>query len=324
MEINKVYAIIRAFLKGSVDSVRGAVSLFYLDGKISEKVAASERIKRTDSARKKKPIPSANVKNPKVLKRIIQCCGLNGGVFWLSLILFEYVLLPCLNYLLVSLLGHSTVASTVWSWTAPVLYWIFSTLWVMPLFLLSKIVNTLWFQDIADSAFWCTQGRSHYFSSCSKFIADSLFSLVIQTLFLLQAMFVGLFPIAHLGEILSIVHMCMLYSLYAFEYKWCKLGWELHHRLLFIEANWPYFVGFGLPLSVLTALPQSYIVSACVFSILFPLFIISANEAKPVTKVCDVQLQLFSFVITLSNGIFNRTVKRTTTSVGTPQRKLKK
>lgn len=52
----------------------------------------------------------------------------------------------------------------------------------------------------------------------------------------------------------------MLYSLYAFEYKWCKIGWELHKRLLFIETNWAYFIGFGLPLSIITALPQSYVV----------------------------------------------------------------
>lgn len=82
----------------------------------------------------------------KVLKRIIQCCGLNGGVFWLSIIMFEYVLLPSLKYLLISILGQSTVASTVWSWSLPVLSWTFSALWVLPLFLLSKIVNTLWFQ----------------------------------------------------------------------------------------------------------------------------------------------------------------------------------
>ncbi|VVC91580.1 unnamed protein product [Leptidea sinapis] len=80
-------------------------------------------------------------------------------------------------------------------------------------------------------------------SSVSKIIADSLFSLLVQALFLVQ----------------------------------------LHKRLTFIETNWPYFLGFGLPLAVLTQIPQSYIISGCVFSIFFPVFILSGNEATPVT-----------------------------------------
>lgn len=38
------------------------------------------------------------------------------------------------------------------------------------------------------------------------------------------------------------------------------MGWELHKRLAFIETNWAYFLGFGLPLAILTHLPNSQIV----------------------------------------------------------------
>lgn len=97
-------------------------------------------------------------------------------------------------------------------------------------------------------------------SSVSKLIADMLFSIVVQFLFLCQALIVSMLPLSPIGEILEFIHMCLLYSLYAFEYKWFNMGWELHRRLEFIENNWPYFVGFGLPMTIATKWSASFII----------------------------------------------------------------
>lgn len=73
-------------------------------------------------------------------------------------------------------------------------------------------------------------------------------------------MVVNLLPINYLGSILCFIHMCLLHSLYSFEYKWFHMGWELHKRLTYIEYNWPYFIGFGMPLAILTQLPNNYVI----------------------------------------------------------------
>lgn len=101
--------------------------------------------------------------------------------------------------------------------------------------------------------------------------------------FVLQAMVVGFLPI--LGPVISLGHMCLLYSLYTFEYKWVNMGelhfvtlftltpnrvnclflyyfigWTAPKRLMYMESNWPYFVGFGFPLAILTSLAPSFII----------------------------------------------------------------
>ena len=166
----------------------------------------------------------------------------------------------------------------VWSWMRPLLSTIISAFWILPIFLLSRVVNIFFFQEIADSSF---RGRSQQLRSIPKLFADFFFSLFVQALFLVQAHLVTYTPIVYFNQLLGHAHLSLLYSLYSFEYKWFNMGWELHKRLHFIESNWPYFIGFGLPLAVLTSLSDSFILNGCIFSLLFPLFIISSNEAKP-------------------------------------------
>ncbi|XP_046738278.1 etoposide-induced protein 2.4 homolog [Diprion similis] len=317
--MDNMTGIVRAMCRGFMDSLKGALVLFYMDKQINERALKNPPLRRDSGLQKRESSttsPSKQPKHPqesKVLKRTIQCCALNGGVFWASIFIFECGVLPSLKYLLTIVFGDSSgMGVMIWSWMKPFLSLTFGTIWVLPLFLLSRIVNSLWFQDIADSAYRYRQGRPHLLSSVSKLVADMLFSVLVQALFLGQGMLVSRVPLPPVGDLLALVHMCLLYALYAFEYKWFNMGWELHRRLTFIEGNWPYFIGFGLPLAVLTQLPNSYVISGCVFSILFPLFIISGNEADPVTGVCDYPLKLFSPVIAIANTLFNKTIRPAT------------
>ena len=241
-----------------------------------------------------------------------------SGIFWMSIIVFNFVLLPSLEFLTHVIVGGSTTHSAVWGLVGPLLSWTFSALWILPLFVLSKVVNSLWFQDIADQAYKRSRGRPQTFPSLGKALADILFSLLLQSFFLIQGMLASLLPLPGIGYFVSTVHMCLLYSLYAFEYSWYNRGWEVHKRLAYIESGWPYFVGFGFPLALLTAMPSSYIISGCVFSILFPLFIISANEADTSCATFEYPLKLFGLVIQMSNAVFRHSLTKSTRAGGQP------
>lgn len=92
-------------------------------------------------------------KRSRVLARLAQCSLLNGGIFLLSIVFFDFVLIPALKMLMVLILRDSAT----WPLTQMTLSWIFSTFWILPLFLLSKIINTFFWQDIAGN--WETTMR---------------------------------------------------------------------------------------------------------------------------------------------------------------------
>lgn len=344
--MDSLYNIGTAILLGTLDSIKGLAVVFYLDREANLKTTSQQtKPGRATKESLSTPTPAAvahhqqssasttklmgvvnnkdNVKRKdesKVLHRVLQCCLLNGGVFMLSILLFEYGILPGLNFCLSYLFSNSGTVATIWGWMKPSLSLLFHSFWVAPLFLLSKIVNSLWFQDIADSAYKIRKGRPQLIPSISKLIADTLISLLIQILFLLQSNLVKYLPIPvpFACSVLYIVHMSLLCSLYAFEYKWFNMGWELHKRLTYIETNWPFFIGFGLPLAILSELPNSLVISGCVFSVLFPLFILSANEATPKVSVCETPLKLFSLVVAITNAMFSSRTKLGKAALSTP------
>jgi len=253
-----------------------------------------------------------------VVHRVIQCMGLNMGVIWFSIMVFHYVLTPLLQ-LVISLIyvsstqtdntgSETTKAAQLWEWIAPVLALTFNALWILPIYFLSRIINAIWFQDIADATYRLARGRPVQFPSLSHGLADVLFSLVVETIFLIQAVFLkAVIPVPAISGAIYFLHLCLLYALYSFEYKWFNMSWAVAKRLAYIEACWPYYLGFGLPLALLSGgaiFPVSFVTSGCIFAVLFPLFIISANQGKQ-PRPSGMPLKLFSFSVHCSNKLFS-------------------
>ncbi len=326
-------SILYAFCKGLADSIKFS-DIFFLDSvaesrnveKLAERDVKKDRLLNRDSPappdmerlakrralEKRSNANKTSANNPsetKIMERTVKCCILNGCFFWFSIVVFEYVMLPMIRNFIFLVLGE-VAGSSMWESVVPVLSGVFATLWVLPLYLLSKVVNAIWFADIADSAFRKkANGRPRMMNSFSVSVADTVFTILVEMIFLMQAKLLSVaIPIEILGKAVHTLHMCLIHALYSFEYKWYNQGLELHKRLSFVECNWPYFLGFGLPLAFITSIPDSQVVSGCVFSSLFPLFLVSGNQAHVAVTAHDVAIRIFNPTIALSNLIFSRTL----------------
>ncbi|XP_022709466.1 etoposide-induced protein 2.4 homolog isoform X1 [Varroa jacobsoni] len=330
-----VREIVRLFIHGMNDLFVGVASIVRLDSyrtaEVSQMVVndiqnftvlALRREKQRQAKKKASAEASSSSGNrPKIVQRLIQCVLLNGGVCLLSLLLFQHVLLPGLQWALS--LVFADHARSIWAWLQPLLHYTFGLFWVMPLLLLSRVVNCFWFQDIADQAFRLL-GLKPAQSMFSNVLGDIIFSTIVQTIFLVQSQAIFKLPIYPLGDILGLLHLSLLNSYYTFEYKWYSMGYSLYKRLDWSEFNWAYHAGFGLPLAVITWLPESRLVGGCLFAILFPLVIVAGHVANPPTARTTYRIPFFRPSVYIANTIFLRFLSRLVNSNHQPHEQQQK
>lgn len=230
------------------------------------------------SSRKDSPQGSASY--------ILLQCVIFGVLFWFSNFIYtDYIL----NILFVRFVAYMEEDLNSVVWLQNILYCVFFLSWVFPLLLLSKILNFFWYQDIADLTFKKSGIRKSANINLSEFYADQIKSFILQVLYCVQGFIVYLLPLPLLIQnSWYIFHLSLLSSLYAFEYKWVYIGWPLQRRLSTIDKKWPYFLGFGLPIALVSTCIASFINSMILFAILFPICVISS------TVIFDSQSPTFS------------------------------
>lgn len=235
-----------------------------------------------------------------IRSKMAQCFLLNGAVFMCSLVLFEKIIVPLVLFM--------TPTETS-DWLNMTLTTLFRVLWVLPLYLISRLLNVFWYQEIADLVYKSTNKSKprSLAPTISQTIADIIYSVIVQCVFLIQASVIGIIPVA--GHVLQNVHLSIVYSLYAFEYVWMNQGLGVVKRVAIMHANWAYFTGYGILMSVIISVSSSYFMGVCLFSLLFPMLIVSSHFTVPQNEIKHTSLPLFKPSVIVTDALM-RLMKR--------------
>uniref|UniRef100_A0A915L0X2 Etoposide-induced protein 2.4-like protein n=1 Tax=Romanomermis culicivorax TaxID=13658 RepID=A0A915L0X2_ROMCU len=221
----------------------------------------------------------------KAASALWQCVGLNLA----CIIAINYVLLPSIAlvvHLIHSVVEYFTLTRDLALSSAFYdgglylnLISLLQMFWILPLFTITRLVNAIWYQDIANGAARKLEKSSDQALPFSRNLADFCYSTLLETIFLAQTNIAGCLPLPLLNFCLKFAHLSLLYALYSFEYAWMSRGVVLNQRLLRIQSDWSYFLGFGFWLSLITISCPDVFLSGCLFGVCFPFLIVSGFEA---------------------------------------------
>jgi etoposide-induced 2.4 mRNA len=93
--------------------------------------------------------------------------------------------------------------------------------WVYPIFLLSFVLNAVWYQEIADRAYRLQFGQPVNSTSqltygrMLRLVADEIYRAILFMNYLIFATIIYILPI--IGPIISFMYFCWIYAYYSFE-----------------------------------------------------------------------------------------------------------
>ena len=78
--------------------------------------------------------------------------------------------------------------------------------------------------------------------------------------------------------LLSFITLTLLFSFYSYDYKWNLWGTNLLYNINKIESNMLYFIGFGIPYSIIILLfiSESFVITLGIFNLIFPFTLIQS------------------------------------------------
>ncbi|GAB5367976.1 hypothetical protein AAMO2058_001278200 [Amorphochlora amoebiformis] len=256
--ISFAQAIVRAWLAGIVDSIRFHNVLVFM------------------------------VSSSVIRQNTFMCVALNLVIFIGSYYMLGYLILPLLRIILTFDPLPSEVADE--GENAPEgldsailieksFFWLYMILWLYPIYAISNILSMIWYQSIVDAAYLLVRApKASRRPGQMDYLSEKIYNIYLTIGLLLQMNLTYYIPF--IGSGMYFFHICWIYSLYSFEYKWEKEGRRLASRLKFFEERWSYFLGFGFPLAALTVWFPG-LVAYGLYAFTAPAFIMLAITAVP-------------------------------------------
>jgi etoposide-induced 2.4 mRNA len=264
------------------------------------------------------------LRNNVIMKRISQCFILNGGLFVGSILFVNYVLIPLVLMPISSfLISHSTSFSI----TSIQLFisFIYNILWVYPIYILSFILNSIWYKEIAEEGLR-TESKitinkfknEHKFKSILYQIAGDGIKLLNMNWFFLQSILVSYIP--YIGNTIYILHLALFHSMCCFDYRWSSQNITWNQRKLIMHSYWPYFLGFGLTPAILQVYIPSF-VGTGLYAMIYPIFILLSvkcdhiflNASPVIFNSCFFSFPFLEILTTFNNFLL-RTINIKTRS----------
>eukprot|EP00298_Acanthocystis_sp_HF-20_P001896 c12372_g1_i1.p1 GENE.c12372_g1_i1~~c12372_g1_i1.p1 ORF type:complete len:282 (+),score=64.05 c12372_g1_i1:133-978(+) len=230
------------------------------------------------------------VKSRTLKSKTIQCFVLNACIVLGSVFILNNVIQPVVHTVLPA--SESTATLNV------IVKMIYEVCWLYPMYSLSILLNAMTYQTIASASYALQFGTKMNTFTYTWFIqqlGDQAYRLILCLFFLAHTLVLEFIPF--IGLILSVVFVSWLYSFYCFEYVWGLSQWQLEKQISLFEGRWAFFLGFGMPCSIIAHV-YPLVVSGAIIGALFPICIIMATIAEvpppPPNSKFPIRIQLFS------------------------------
>ena len=223
------------------------------------------------------------VKSEKVRVRVVQCLVLNGVIFLGSIFIFQNILGPLLRSglgFLLQLESSEHTLDVMQAW----IEWIYFLLWIVPVYLLSFILNTLWYQDIARESMRVFPPISTRSAASSSSISSGIVQVIFRSLF--NLIFLLYLCLLYRWKWVYAINLAWLVAYNAFEYRWIADKLTFDEKINLFEKNYIYFMFFGIGTAIF-AVQFPAIVENGLISLVLPFHIMSASTAgnPPVISV---------------------------------------